>query len=228
MKYCKECQVSVRDNWQACPLCDTEFVISTEIEQLVGKGKTPSAFLNPSLRFDRTKVTKSFISWSLVLILFYLAVRLFLPFKFFGLEFILLGLMTTWLMIVILLRKRRNIVKSIMYLLVLFSAASLYMDYTNAEIGWSITFVIPILCISAILAMFISVRFVDLKVGDYVLYLQLAAIVGIIPLVFVLMDWVGHPLPSILSTVFSFIMFIYVFIKHRQKITEELSKRMHL
>lgn len=224
MKYCKECKISVRNDWAQCPLCNAKLTETPKAESQ----SPPSVFLNPPLRFDRTKVTKAFISWSIVLILLYLIIRLFLPFRFFGLEYILFGLMTTWMMIIILIRKRRNIVKGVMYLLLLFSFASLYLDYTNEEIGWSVTFVIPILCISAILAMFISVRFVDLKIGDYVLYLQLAALTGLIPLIFVWMDWAAHPLPSLASSIFSLIMFIYVLVKHRRKIREELIKRMHL
>src|SRR5690625_3170792 len=130
--------------------------------------------------------------------------------------------------IVLLVRKRRNIAKAINYMLFFISLASIYIDYLRGWEGWSITFVVPILSISALIAMFISIRVVDLRVGDYVLYLQLAAIVGIAPLLFLIMDWVEHPLPSIISVVFSFIMFVSVLIRYRRRLIQELQKRMHI
>src|SRR5690625_7719631 len=73
--------------------------------------------------------------------------------------------------------------------------------------------------------MFIAIRVVNLRVGDYVLYLQLAAIVGLVPLVFLIMDWVAHPLPSIVSVVFSFTMFVSVFVRYRRRVIKRSEER---
>lgn len=222
MNYCPACKVEVKDEWELCPLCQTP------LKEDLGKIEEETTFLNPPLKFDRVNVLHGFTAFSFVIILAYFIIQFFWPFQFFGLEYILFGLMITWMMIIILLRKRRNIVKGIIYILILFSLLSVYFDYSNAGVGWSITFNIPILCLSAIIAMFTSLRFVNLKVGDYILYLQLTAIVGTVPLVFLLLDWVGHPLPSIISASVSIVLFFYLFIKHYQKIKDELKKRLHV
>src|SRR5699024_3427212 len=100
------------------------------------------------------------------------------------------------------------------------------IDYLRGWTGWSITFVVPILSISSLIAISISIRVVRLKVEDYVLYLQLAALVGIAPLLFLLMGWTGNPLASIVSVIFS--LFVFILIRYRRKVIKELKKRMHI
>ncbi|GAA0371479.1 hypothetical protein GCM10008932_23490 [Alkalibacterium iburiense] len=221
MQYCKACQAQIKGNWSVCPLCQTSLERGTEeLEE--------SSFLPVSLRFNRKKVMKGFTLASFIVIVLYFVAHFIWRFRFFGLEYVLFGLMISWLMTVLLIRKRRNVVKGIVYVLIIFSLLSLYFDYVNGWLGWSVTFAIPILCIAAILAMFISIQLVDLKADDYILYLQLAAIVGIIPLLFLLMNWVGHPLPSALSVLFSVIITLIVLLKHGKKVKRELQKRMHV
>lgn len=222
MSYCPHCKVSVKGDWTNCPLCQHALDVAE------GESAEPSAFLKTPLQFNREKAVRAFFRLSLVIVLLYFIAQYFWTFEFFGLEYVVLGLMITWTNIVFLVRKRRNIAKAINYMLFFISLVSVYIDYLNGWVGWSITFVVPILSISALIAMSISIRVVNLKVGDYVLYLQLAAIVGIVPLLFLIMNWVGHPLPSIISVVFSFIMFVSVLIRYRRRVIKELQKRMHI
>ena len=186
-----------------------------------------SSFAGVPLQYNRQKAIQTFLRYSLIIVFIYFVLNYFWPFKFFGLEYVLFGLIITWTIIVILVRKRRNIAKAINYLLFFISLASIYIDYVGGWQGWSITFVVPILSISALVAMRISLRVVKLKVEDYVLYLELAAIAGIVPLLFLIMDWVGHSLPSLISVVFSAFMFTGVLLKYRQMLIRELQKRMH-
>ena len=221
MKNCPKCKASVKGKWVVCPLCKTTLLIENE-------EKSPSSFLTVPLTFNRQKAMQVFFRISLVLVLLYFISQYFWTFKFFGLEYVLFGLFITWTLFVILLRKRRNIVKAILYILFFIALVSIYYDYLNGWLGWSLTFVIPILSTSSLLAMFISIRVVSLKTEDYVLYLQLAALVGIVPLLFLLMHWVAHPLPSLISVIFSLIMFISVLIRYRKMMIQELQKRMHI
>lgn len=224
MKECKKCKINVLDNWSVCPLCQGTL---NEIEDL-DKADQISAFPEVSLRFQRKNIKRFFTLLSILSIILYFISQLIWRFQFFGLEFVLFGLMVTWLMVVVLIRKRRNIVKGIIYILILFSLLSLYFDYIFGWLGWSITFVIPILCIAALLAMFVVIQVVKLQAGDYILYLQLAALMGFVPFLFILMDWVVIDLPSWFSVLFSFVMFWSVLLKHGKAIKSELAKRMHV
>ena len=223
MDYCENCKASIKGDWEICPLCQT----SMKQENSEDK-KTGTSFLNDPLLFNRDQAKQTFFRVSLLLILLYFIAQLFYPFKFFGLEYILFGLFITWTLGIIFVRKRRNLAKVITYYLLLISLATIYFDYLFGWRGWSITFVVPIISMSALLAIFIAMQVINLKVQDYVLYLQLAALFGLIPLLFLIMNWVGHPLPSLLSVILSIIMFIGVLIRYRKLLIRELQKRMHI
>ena len=223
MDYCENCKASIKGDWEICPLCQT----SMKQENSEDK-KSGSSFLNDPLLFNRDQAKQTFFRVSLLLILLYFIAQIFYPFKFFGLEYILFGLFITWTLGIIFVRKRRNLAKVITYYLLLISLATIYFDYLFGWRGWSITFVVPIISMSALLAIFIAMQVINLKVQDYVLYLQLAALFGLIPLLFLIMNWVGHPLPSLLSVILSIIMFIGVLIRYRKLLIRELQKRMHI
>lgn len=223
MKTCPHCQTAVKGEWETCPLCNTSLAIEAKEEK-----NSPSSFLQLPLKYNRQKAIQVFIRISLLLVLLYFIVQYFWGFQFFGLEYVLFGLLITWTLIVIMVRKSRNIAKAIIYMLFFISLVSMYFDYLNGWLSWSLTFVIPILSISALLAMSISIQVVNLKAEDYVLYLQLAATVGLVPLLFLIMGWVGHPLPSIISVVFSLLVFVVVLLRYRTMLIQELQKRMHI
>lgn len=223
MDDCENCKASIKGDWEICPLCQT----SMKQENSEDK-KTGTSFLNDPLLFNRDQAKQTFFRVSLLLILLYFIAQIFYPFKFFGLEYILFGLFITWTLGIIFVRKQRNLAKVITYYLLLISLATIYFDYLFGWRGWSITFVVPIISMSALLAIFIAMQVINLKVQDYVLYLQLAALFGLIPLLFLIMNWVGHPLPSLLSVILSIIMFIGVLIRYRKLLIRELQKRMHI
>lgn len=222
MRICENCQIEIKGHWSSCPLCATPIEIP-EKESL-----KESSFLNVSLQYDRRKALQGFIRISLIIVLLYFVIQLIRPFDFFGLEYVLFGIFIIWTVIAILIQKRRNLAKAIVYLLIFISLVCLYFDYTNGWRGWSITFAIPILCIASLLAIFIGIQSIELNIRDYILYLQLVALFGIIPLLFLIMDWVGHPLPSLISVILSVVMFIGVFINYRSLVIQEFQKRMHL
>lgn len=224
MKFCKNCETNIKGDWRVCPLCQTPL----EEKKSANSLESHTSLQNFSLRFDRKKIYQSLTVFSIVVIILYFIIQAIWSFEFFGLEYVLFGLMITWLSILILIRKRRNIVKANVYLLVLFSLVSVYLDYWSGWQGWSLTFMIPILTTATLTAMLISTRFVHLRAEDYVLYLELAAILGFIPFLFLIFNWVIHPLPSLFSVLLSLIVFISTFKKHRDKIKDELQKRFHI
>lgn len=222
MKVCPNCKAGIKGTWDLCPLCQATLDQQEEV------APTPSTFLGLPLNFNRQQAIKLFLRISLVLVFIYFVAHYLWNFQFFGLEYVLFGLFITWTLFVIFLRKRRNIAKVILYFLIFISLVNIYFDYVNGWMGWSITFVVPILSISSLLAILISVLVVRLKIEDYILYLQLAALVGIVPLLFLIMGWVGHPLPSTLSVVFSLVMFVTLLFRYRKLMILELQKRMHI
>jgi len=74
--------------------------------------------------------------------------------------------------------------------------------------------------------MYVAVRLVKVEVGDYILYLLSAALIGLIPLVFLFFDWVTNPIPAWLSIGLSTFMLIVTIVFYRREVLYELEKRM--
>jgi hypothetical protein len=81
---------------------------------------------------------------------------------------------------------------------------------------------------SAMTAIFIANRVVKLKAGDYLLYLLIGAVMGLIPFLFIVFGWVVHQIPSMLSIFLSLMMIAAIVIFQGKEILLELQKRMHV
>ncbi|WP_208560750.1 DUF6320 domain-containing protein [Marinilactibacillus kalidii] len=217
MNQCPRCQTTVKGEWTRCPLCGSQIM-----------EKEHSAHANPfpeiPLRFNRARITKLLTGISILVAMAYFAVQWFWAFPFFGLDYVLAGIISMWLVVLIIIRKRRNITKGILYLILFLSMISFYFDFTSGWQGWAVTYSIPIICTSALIAMFLAIQTVRLDAEDYVLYLQAAALLGFIPLIFLLMGWTTDPLPSVISFVTSTLMFWSVMIIHGKEIFITLRK----
>lgn len=219
MKQCIQCHAKVKGDWDVCPLCQSPFA-----EQKENAEENQGPFPVVPLRFNREKVTKLLSLVSVLVIVAYFIIQWFWSFQVFGLDYVLFGIMSMWMVVLIIIRKRRNITKGIVYLIIFLSVISLYFDYSNGWSAWSITYSIPIICTFALIAMFLAIQVVRLDTGDYVLYLQAAALLGLIPLVFLFLGWTTHPLPSWISFLISTVMFWSVIALHGKQILKTLRK----
>lgn len=221
MRRCHHCLVDVEGDWEVCPLCGNP-LLGTE------KEATPSPFPDIPLTFKKHLAIKilSFISITVVLVAF--LIRMIWPTKINWPLMVFFGALSMWLVVATIIRKRRNIAKGIVYQIALLSLLSIFWDYTIGWRGWSLDYAIPLLCGTAIVAMFIAVQVVKLEVRDYILYIVIASLLGMIPLLFLLFQWVDHPFPSFFSVVLSIIMLVGTVIFRGGEIFAELQKRMHL
>ena len=219
MNYCQACKVSVNGDWLNCPLC----------HQPLEKGSEPplpNPYPDVPLRFNKKQVMRILTIISIATISISLIIELFFLHSSKGLNIVSFGIVSMWLVVLIIIRKRRNIAKSIVYLIISLSLLSIYWDYVEGWSAWSTTHAVPMICIFALIAMYIAVRLVKVEVEDYIVYLLCAALIGLIPAVFLFFDWVTTPLPAWLSIGFSTVMLIVTFIFYRGEVLRELEKRM--
>lgn len=141
---------------------------------------------------------------------------------------VVLGVINLWMYAVIVIRKRRNIAKFFVYHTVLLSLFALAWDASFGWLGWSINYAVPIIMASAMLAMSICGLFVRLDKGDTVLYLALAGILGMLPLLFLLTHWVTVRLPSFLCGVTALMLLLSVLIFRFPLVRAELARRFHI
>ena len=139
-----------------------------------------------------------------------------------------LGLISMWVSLIVVLRKRHNIPKNIMWLVLIVSVLSVIWDWRTGSKGWSLDFVTPIVSASAMIVMYVTAKIMNLSVGDYVAYFLLAALFGIIPVIFILLDLINVIYPSVICVAVSIIFLSAIIIFQGENIKAELSKRMHV
>lgn len=221
MKDCPHCGVNIKGEWEICPLCQRP-VEKTNFEQ------EESPYSNIPLLFNTKKVFRWLMMASLLIISGFFIVEFFIPSPMTTLQMALFGLMSLWLVVLIIIRKRRNIAKGIVYLIVSLSLICVYLDFRAGWSFWSTTYAIPIICLFAIVGMFVAVRIVHLKVGDYILYLLTATILGLVPGAFLFFGWITWEFPSQLSLLFSILMLVWVIANHGKEIRAEWQKRAQI
>jgi len=220
VRNCIHCKTDIKGDWDSCPLCH---------KPLTGKGRLdPNPYPDIPLRFIKRQVVKLLMLASLlIIVLSFIAEALWLG-EMEELRMVIFGITSMWLVVLIILRKRTNIAKGIVYLIVSLSLISVYWDYLNSWSGWSTTFFVPLICSTAIIAMFIAVRVVRLEAGDYVLYLLIAALLGLIPALFLLFGLVKQTMPSLVSLGLSSVLLIMTLIFRGRLMLGELQKRFHI
>ncbi len=221
MKRCTECSVEIAGTWEHCPLCG---------EPTKGHA-APSPFPAVPLNFSRRRVFRMLFFGSLILILGSFAVQLFLgrgPAEFGAGRSVWLGVVTMWLVAVMAVRKRRNVAKSIVYLVLLVGLLSLYWDYLTGWNGWSLNYAIPIVCGSSIIALLISVWTMRMEVGDYIIYSGITVLLGLAPIGFLVFGWVTPTLPSAICGAISVLALVVLQVYRGAEVRHELAKRLHV
>lgn len=217
MRKCEHCQVAIKGDWQKCPLCHQSLNLTAPL--------SPSSYPDVPLQFNNQRIVKWLVWLSVWIIGVIFAVAFIWQGEIRLFEGTVLAIGTIWLVVLIILRKRRNLSKSVLYLLVILSLISIYLDYLLGWKGWSLSYSIPIFCSSSLLGMFLSIRLVKMKPGDYILYLVAADLLGLVPAVFLILGWVSVKIPALLSVLLSVLMLFFIVGFRWQIIRRELKKR---
>lgn len=221
MRTCPDCSLRVEGDWQHCPLC--------------GSPLRGAAVANPyptvPLRFSRRRVLRVLVLCSLgVILVSFLAQLLFRrDVESIGaLRSVWLGIATSWLVVLMAVSKRRNLAKVIVYLVVAAVGVSVYWDYLTQWDGWSVTYVVPIVCTASIVGLLITVRVIRMALADYVVYSGLTVLLGLTPIVFLALGWVSTPIPSAICAVLSLLVVVLLLTLRGGAVRHELATRLHL
>lgn len=221
MNRCNACTVEVRGTWSICPLCRAPL-----------PAPPAAVAVNPlpdvPLRFDWKQVLRALVGVSVVVIGAALAALVLVPERLVWLRMTGLGLAALWLVVLIAVRKRRNVAKTIVYLVIAASLLSVYADQLTGWQAWSTTFVIPIICSASIVGLLIAVRIARMQPVDYLVYSWLTILMGVAPASFLAFGWVTHPLPSWISVAMGMLMLVWMQMFHGADVQHELRKRLHL
>lgn len=221
MKYCNHCKVKIIEDREKCILCGNFLAVISDEEPEEVFPKVPPTFeSNLVLKimlfisistivasFVIDTIFPSFINWPLLMVF---------------------GLISIWLGLFVIFQKKYNVHKKIIWQVIIISLLSIFWDWNTGWQGWSITYVLPTIFISAMVLMYVTGKIMKLSVRSYIIYALIDGVLGIVPALFILFGWVRIIYPSVISVGVSIIFLSAIFIFKGTEIKEELNKKMHI
>ncbi len=223
MQYCDKCNVHVTGSRKHCPLCQGSLTGSEEPEKevfpVLPQWYSRSGLLLRALVF--LSVTAAVVCFT---------VNALLPVGRIWSLFVAAGIAFMWIGIATALRKRHNIPKTILWEVVLLSLFSVFWDLLAGKnwSGWSVDYVIPSLCVFALLSMMVIAKILRIQVRDYLIYLMIGTLFGILPIIFLLTGIVRVRYPSILCVAASAVFLTALLSFQGRNMRAELKKKLHL
>jgi hypothetical protein len=221
MKHCPKCGVDIRGQARSCPLCQRVLENTNDEEQ-------PVYPIIPTLYHQFDILIRIVLFATIALAIISVAVNFMLPKSGYWSLFVVGGVVCFWISLYFIIQKRANIIKTITYQVVIVSALSVIWDVLTGWHGWSIDYVIPIVCVAAMVAGGVITRIKKVPIEDYMIYVVLGALFGIVPIIFLLTGSLRIVYPSLICIAFSLLSLIALFIFAGPSIKAELKKRLHL
>lgn len=225
MRYCDKCKLEVIGNRTYCPLCQSELRIEiTENEE-----EYEEVFPHIPTLYEQHYMFFKILSFlSIVVVVVTGTINFMFRQQGWWSIFVLAGVVCLWAALYIAFQKRKNIPKNLLYQVVVVSLISIFWDYFTGWKGWSVDFVIPITCLSVMLAMVFISKIMHIDVEDFMIYTMIGGLFGIIPIIFLLLEVIKIRFPSLICVAASIIFLSAIFIFQGNKMLSELKKRLHL
>lgn len=221
MKKCEKCNINVIGKRESCPLCQG-LLIGKDAEQEEIFPHISTIYKQHNLFF------KVFILISIIIASVTVALNIMFPQKGAWSLFILGGLASVWISLITAINKRNNIPKNIVYQLMIITVALIVWDYVTHWKGWSIEYVIPLMYVFAMISMAVISKVMKLNIEDYVLYMIIDGLFGVIPVIFLLMGILDVIYPSLICVVSSIISLSTILLFEGESMRAEMKKRLHL
>ena len=221
MKYCEQCKLTVTGQRSRCPLCQS--VLRDEGEPYEEVFPVIPTVYNRFQFFF-----KLLIFASAVLGIVSVVINLLLPQSGVWSLFVLGGIGCLWVFLFIAVRKRNNIPKNILWQVAVAILFCLLWDLFTGWHGWSVDYVVPSICVAAMAALAVTAKVFRLVVGDFLFYLLISVLFGILPVISILLGWVQVLYPSLICVGCSLVSLAAVWIFQGENMKREWRRRMHL
>ncbi len=220
MKFCNNCNVSVQGKRKICPLCQG---------RLTGDKATEEIF--PEISFiyrEHSSFFKVMLFVSIIIATVSAAINILIPDSGAWALFILGGLGSAWASFITLINQRKNIPKNIVYQVMTISVIVLIWDFLTGWKGWSINYVIPLVCVFAMIFMVVISKIRKLHIEDYILYIIIDGLFGIVPVIFIIFGFLDVLYPSVICISTSIISLSVIIIFEDESLISEIKRRFHV
>lgn len=219
MKTCYKCNVKINTNVEECPLChnileeknkgenifptiESKYQLREILEKILKLLAISSVFISIFLNYVISKE----ISWSL---------------------FVVAGITSFFITLNITLKTRKNFMKLLFaeFNIILFS--SILWDIFTGFYKWSLNYVLPLTCISYIVAIFIMRIFFKYYIKDYVFYIVTSCLIGLSPIILLIFNVVTVRWISYISVCISIFVIALMYVFNKKSLQKELERRLH-
>lgn len=221
MQKCDNCKVSLKGNHHVCPLCGGIVHENEEKEEEVFP-QIPTIYQEFNF-FIRIMLL---LSISIVIISF--AINFIFTKESRWSLLVGAGIVCMWISMFFIIRKKNNIPKTILWQVVLVGILSVLWDSSMGWHGWSLDFVLPSVCVGAMIIMASAAKLLKIGVRDLLVYLFIAGIFGFVPLIFILTGKLNVIFPSVICVAASAISLSALILFEGDHMKSELNKRMHI
>lgn len=220
MQYCEHCNVQIKGTHKNCPLCQNALSDTYKNEE--------NLFPVIPEMYKKNLILRMMIFISISIITISIAVDAMFPVKFNWLMFVIAGIGCIWASLAVVIWKRHNIPKSIVLQVAVITILAVLWDWRTGWHGWSIDYMLPLICVLAMIVMYITAKVLHLGVHDFLIYLVLDGIFGFLPLIFIIFGGLHVLYPSIICVSISVLSLSAILLFEGENIKEELDKRMHI
>lgn len=219
MLYCKNCKIHLSGKYACCPLC--KGTLTGEADGAENLFPVLSAPINHAMlmRLAFGSAVTAAVS---------IAVNLISPFHGWWSLFVVFGIASFWISLALVLKKNRNIPKTVLWQVGALSLLAYIWDYFTGFRGWSLNFVLPILCTSAMVAMAVIAKVKNLDIQNYIFYLVIDCVFGIVSFTFLVIGRTTEVIPAALCFASTIISLAALLIFQGKALLTEAQRRFHL
>lgn len=221
MPYCVKCKTSITGNLQRCPLCQNDLIDNNTNKDNIFPTISPPK--HPYRKYIKLIGFLTIVAGGISII-----INLCVPTINWWSLFVLAGIASLWLSFAVIIKKRNNIPKNILWEVLVVSIIAIVWDLFTGFNKWSIDYVLPILCSCAMIAMAVTAKIKKLHIEDYIIYLIIDSIFGIVPLILILCGALTVIYPSAVCVVGSIVSLSALLIFEGTALKAEIIRRMHL
>jgi hypothetical protein len=221
MQDCVHCRVKILGDHTVCPLCSGI---------LEGK-KDPDEDVFPhipTIYQEFNMFIRILILISIVAVVASFAINMIFTSDSRWSILVAAGVLCMWISLFFIIRKKHNIAKTILWQVGIISVLSFIWDRSMGWIGWSIDYVIPTICLIAMIVMAVGAKILKIGVRDLIVYLMIDAIFGFIPAIFIIFGWANVIFPSVVCVAASIISLSALILFEGENMKIEIRKRMHI
>lgn len=219
MARCEKCNVAVRGDQVACPLCQN---------RLSGEADEP---IFPEIKtvYNQYRSMFRYVYLSVIIAAAVsVAVNFMFPTGSAWSMYVVMGLICFSLFVYNGIKRFQNIPRFITNQTVMVAVLGILWDLVAGWRGWSLDYVVPCACIIAMATMGVIAHVRRMPASDYAVCLAVDAVFGIVPVIFLVLDMLTVTIPSVICILASIISLSTLIIFEGRNIRQEIIKRFHM